>query len=484
MAFRNTRLSLSLFRSSIRFILVFSLLTALALSGCGGGGESSGPPTNVGGGYTLKISGGTLNDGSGTNGLIVLATLRDDTGYGPSLPWTIAITGPGIPSQYPLTVEYQDGSLGSYMAWEWPAFEPLSGTYRATATNLDGSVTIYYDFSINSGSTLSRPAPSASAGGSSIDVTWPAVTGAGSYSYDVCSPASTCVSGVTAGAGATATFASLPNGDYLIRVRAYKTNRVGVHDNHTASPTLASQENLSEYVFSYPVNGDQTSTNYSLTAAGGVLDYDLSGPGGPIYGFAVWTSILYGTPNPNAAPAGDWNIVVKRQDGTIVADFIYPKNTKHYVFWYYGIEPIANETYTVEATYGLAVRTYSFTLSDLTPNLTPLTYSQISGTPQANNDITMTWTTVSGAGSYYLSLWAEVWDVSAKQYDYIEVWGGWVSANNAIIPSGSVPSGLACDAYVTAYEIDMTAASPPDPAPARADMSENYYGYPLSFLTP
>ena len=79
---------------------------------------------------------------------------------------------------------------------------------------------------------------------------------------------------------------------------------------------------------------------------------------------------------------------------------------------------------------------------------------------------------------------------TTKRTEYAEVWGGWIAdsgtaTTSAVIAksTSTIPAARACDAYVTAYEVDMTTTSPPSSV-SRADMSENYYGYPLTFLTP
>lgn len=460
-------------------------MTVVVLSGCGGGDGGSflgpgGPRANTGDGYTLEASGGTLNDGSGTKGLVVLVTLRDSQGWGPSLPWTIKITGPGISTSAPLSIEYQDGRPGSFMLWEWSAFDPLSGSYRATATNFDGSVTIHYDFKVSATSSLARPTPYTSSSGGNITLSWPSVSGAKSYTYEVFPPG-----GATSVFGCITTnsvnLGALTNGDYLVLVKAYSAELLGLDASRSASPTLPSMSNVSEYVFSFPVGGDQTSNNYSLNAAGGVLDFGYRGPGDtPIYGLAIWTSILYGTPNQNSAPSGDWNIHITDPNGRIM-DYIYPAGGQHAAYWYYNVEPVIG-TYTVTASYGNASKTVTFTLANLTPALA--LPANLAASKLGNNDISMTWDSVAGAKSYYLSLWADIWNNGKNQYDYTEVWGGWVNTNSATIPNGSVTPGLTCYSYVTAYQVDMTATTPPGTLPTRADMSENYYGYQLPFTTP
>ena len=145
-------------------------------------------------------------------------------------------------------------------------------------------------------------------------------------------------------------------------------------------------------------------------------------------------------------------------------------------------------SYTVTATYGAASKTSTFTIAGSASEMTPRLAlpAGISATKSVNNDISITWNAVGDAGSYYVSLYAESLDTIAKQYDYREVWNTWVSTAGAtILKSGSaIPAGLECDVYITAHEVNMTTAAPPVTPPARADMSENYYGYPLPFLTP
>lgn len=262
------------------FILsAFVLLLSFVSASCSGKKDSP-DLHNVGGGYTLLVSGGTLNDGSGAKGLVILATLRDSDGRGPNIPWTIKITGPGISASAPIEVEYQNHN---YMSWEWAGFEPISGTYRATATSLDGKVSIYYDFSINNTTTLARPAPSVRSSGSSYTLTWPPVSGAASYSYEIVPPSG----GVTVYGYVTnnsVDLGVLTIGDYLVRVRAYSSNRVLLQ-------ALPPQENVSEYSFTSPIGGDQTSDNYSFNAALGIMDYGLRGPGNAPYLWPLYLDI-------------------------------------------------------------------------------------------------------------------------------------------------------------------------------------------------
>ncbi len=447
--------------------LLSSVTLLLFLSSCGGKGNST--PSNVGGGYTLQVSGGTLNDGSGYNGLVVLATLRDSDGYGPYQTWTITITGPDIAADNPLMVDYEMGE--SYMSWEWYGFEPSSGAYHATATNYDESVSVSYDFSITNNSTIARPSPGASTSGNIVNLSWSAVTGASSYYYEVCPPSSTqaCLYYFTTGLTGTASFTGLTSGDYLIRVRAYTSDR-------TSLQSLAAQENVSEYSFSYPVIADPAASGYTLSAAGGILDYGLLGPDdAAIYGLSIWTSIM----NNNTAPSGNWNITVQDPHGMTI-NYIYPANVKHYAYWYYGIEP-APGTYNVTATYGGVTKTATFSIA-MTPQLT--LPSGISATPVNTNDRNIAWSALSGAESYYVNIWAEEWNSTAKQWEYNEVFGQWVngSTTSLVVPAATFTSGTQYDVYVTAHKVDMSSATPPGTAPTRADMSENYN--PVSFIAP
>lgn len=477
-----------------RLSLLISVVVSVFLASCGGGDSGGGggdqTPTNIGGGYTLKASGGTLNDGSGVRGLVVLATLRDDQGWGPLLPWTVSISGPGISASSPLAVEYQDGQLGSFVIWEWSGFDVLSGNYRTTATNFDGSVTIYIDFSVSSTSMLARPVPSIGSAGGSTLLSWAPASNAASYAYEVVpTGGGSTVYGSTA--GTSVNLGTLANGDYLVLLKSYTANLLSLNADHSASPALPSQMNIADYVFTFPVGGDQTSASYSLNAAGGILDYGLRGPNNtPIYGLSFWTSLQDITsPGNPVAPAGDWNISVTDPNG-VVMNYIYPAGERHDVYWYYDIEPVSGGTYTITASYGAAVKTAAVTFADTNPALAPLLYQSISASLVSNatntslNDISITWPQVTGAQSYYTSLWADVWNSALKRYDYTEIWAAWVSSPAARVVNGTVQSGLLCDVYVTAYGVDMTSVAPPSPSPSRVDMSENYYGSPIPFATP
>ena len=362
------------------------------------------------------------------------------------------------------------------MSWEWYGFEPSSGTYRATATNYDGSVNVSYDFSITNNSTIARPSPGASTSGNIVTLSWSTVTGASSYYYEVCPPSSTqsCLYYFTTGLTGTASFTGLSTGDYLIRVRAYSSDRTSVQ-------SLAAQENVSEYSFSYPVIADPAASGYTLSAAGGILDYGLQGPGGAsIYGLSLWTSIA----DNNAAPTGNWNITVQDPNG-MTTNYIYPANAKHYAYWYYGIEP-APGTYNVTATYGSVTKTATFSIAATSSGMTPQLSlpAGLSATPVNTNDRNIAWSALSGAGSYYVNIWAEEWNSTTKQWEYNEVYGQWVSGSTTslVVPAATFTSGTQYDVYVTAHKVDMSNATPPTSTPARADMSENYN--PVTFLAP
>ncbi len=471
--------------------LLSSVILLLFLSSCGGGG-SSGPsgPANVGGGYTLQVSGGTLNDGSGANGLVILATLRDSAGMGPGMPWTISITqlGTTMP-QIPLTVVYNDVNYHSYMGWEWSGIGPVTGDYRATATNGSGSVSIYYDFHVDSASAFTRPAVlSVSSSGSTYTLSWSSVPNASSYSYEVYPPSGSGLDPVIGYTTTTSVALSglSATGDYLVWVRAYASDRTVLETSNASAPSISSQENISEYTFTFPVGGDQTSSDYSFSAAGGYMDYGLKDPSNnPIYGMAIWTSIQDITASPTA-PAGNWNVKVKKQDGTIVANFIYPAGVRHYAYWFYDIEPVADTPYTVEATYGGAAKTASFNLTTTTARL--LLPTNISAALDSiTQNITITWGSVTGAQSYYVNLWAYVTDPVTNQLEYTEVWSNWTNTTSVTITPGNqgLPAGLSVDIFVTTHELDMSNPVPPATPPTdnRADMSENYTGVRPSFVT-
>jgi hypothetical protein len=419
---------------------------------------------------------------------VILATLRDSEGMGPGMPWTITITqlGTTLP-QISLTVEYNDFNYHSYMGWEWSGIEPVTGDYRATATNGSGSVSIYYDFHVDSAGAFTRPAVLSVS--STYTLSWNSVPNASSYSYEVYPPSGSGldpVIGYTTTTSVALTGLSA-TGDYLVWVRAYASDRTVLETSSASAPPIPSQENVSEYTFTFPVGGDDTSTHYSFSAAGGYMDYGLTDPSyNSIYGIAIWTSIqdIYTNPSPTA-PAGNWNVKVKKQDGTIVANFIYPAGVRHYAYWFYDIEPAANTPYTVEATYGGAAKTASFNLTTTARLLLP---TNIKATLDSlTKNIGITWDGVTGARSYYVNLWAFVTDPVTNQLEYSEVWSKWTNTTSVTVTPGDqgLPAGLSVDIFVTAHELDMSDPVPPATPPTdnRADMSENYTGVRPSFVT-
>lgn len=456
----------------MRFVrLVILAVGLVALSSCGGGGSGSSPggsgKANVGGGYTLEVSGGTYNGGTGTNGLAILATLRDSNGFGPGLTggWQVTITGPGLAQ--PLTAAYDDGSSSSFKSWWWQGITPAGGAYTATATN--GTATLTYGFSISSGSTLPQP-PLTRSG---TTVAWNAVTGAGSYYYEVIDGyGATAQSGYLNGGSSTYSFplASLPDGSYSISVYAQTESRVDLMNDSSPMPLLPAQDNISVSSVDAVVSSGSVGS-YSLSAAGGTLNMGQSS-GVDMYGLTVWSSILTtgGTP-----PASDWTVSVTGPGITTPITFTYPKTDSHYVYWDYGTVPAAG-LYTVTATSPDATGTLTaqFTIPAPTAQLPVATGI---GVTAGANGYTVSWNPVTGAGSYHVNLWADVGGI------YTEVAGSWVGGStlSAQIPNAELTKGTLYDVYVTSCTLDMTTAtSLPPPAPSQVDMSDNTFA-PVSF---
>ena len=224
-------------------VISFSILAACGGGGSGGGGNKT-TPSNVGGGFTLLASGGTINDGSGNNGLALLATLRDSAGAGPGLNggWRISISGPGITQ--PLTVPYDDGSTSSYQLWRWEGFNPATGTYTATATN--GTATLSSSFTINATSSMQRAALTKN--GSTLS--WNPLSGAGSYYYQVSDgTGSTVASGYLNGDPSLTAYSfqlpTLADGSYLIEVLAHTQTLPRLMSDPSPAPSLTPQNNIS-----------------------------------------------------------------------------------------------------------------------------------------------------------------------------------------------------------------------------------------------
>lgn len=455
--------------------LLSSVILLLFLTSCGGGGSST--PSNVGGGYTLVASGGTLNDESTPNGLIVLATLRDSQGRGPGAAagWTVTITGPGINTT---PESYDDGSTSSYITWLWDGniIEPKTGSYTARATN--GSITLTYTFTIDASSTISPPALTKTGD----TIYWSPVDGAGSYYYRVKDSFGTVADSDYLSAAQTSfVLKTLPNGDYLIEVFAHTKDRKALMNDASASPALPSQENISVGTFLLPVSG--AGSGYYLDARSGVLYEGQDGEGTHHYGLAIWTSILTSTGgNP---PAGGWNVVVTGPglppaNETNALKFTYPANKSNYIYWNFGFVPAAG-LYTVTATTTGYTLTDSFTIPNTTAKLPVATGLAV--TRAQNGDYNVAWDSIMGASSYYVNVWTCVGGINTPTGCnggiYSEIASVWVNSTAATILKTSLTNGLVYDVYVTASALDMTTmtVTPPPTPGTQVDMSDTTFTY-------
>jgi hypothetical protein len=439
-------------------------LCVIILPACGGG--SGGTSVNAVNEYSFQATGGTLNDGSGESGLVVLATLRDSKGVGPGLTggWKITVTGPGISA--PLTESYDDGSSSSYQSWWWKGLNPDPGTYTATATN--GKTTLISHFDISASNTLVRPALSRANG----VVSWNAATGAGSYYYEVTDGYGAIAQSGYLNAGSSSfsfQLNTLPDGSYSISVYAQTKSRVDLMNDTSAMPTLPSQDNISVSTMDLVIANGSTGA-YNLSATGGVL-YMGQENGVNQYGLVIWTSILTNA-TPSSPPAADWTISVTGPgiDSSAPIVFTYPKTDSHYVYWDFGTVP-AGGTYTVTATTSGSSYTVSaqFTIPAPTAQLPVVT--GIGVTP-GSSSYAVNWNAVPGAGSYYVSLWAYVGGT------YTEVGNIWVDGSTltAQIPKTSLTIGTLYDVYVTACTLDMTTGKTlPPPSPSQVNMSDNAF---------
>lgn len=448
------------------FKVMFLVLMAAMIAACGGGNGSSNSnasnpssPVNAGGGYTLKASGGTMNDGSGVNGLALLVTLRDSNGNGPGLNggWQVTLTGPGI--TLPLKVNYDDGSPSSYQVWRWQAVVPTSGTYTATATN--GTSTISYNFNLNASTSIQRTVVTRTGN----TVSWNPVTGAGSYHYKVTDGSgNTIVTGFVGGTTASPSF-QLPNltdGSYLVEVLAYSQNFPQLMADLSTMPSIVSSSNCSVSTLDFVLAGGAASS-YKLVSSGGILYLGKDTNGADRYGLAVWTSILTAT---DTVPAGDWTITVTGPGIATPLSFSYPKSNSHYLYWDFGTSPLSG-TYTVTATAPGYNLSSNFNIPDLTVQL-PVA-ANIKVTP-ATSSYNISWSGVQGAASYYVSIWTMISGV------YTEVQGVWFNGStfSATVAKNSLSRGTVYDVYVTSSSIDMTTGIVP-PGPVQVNMSDNTY---------
>lgn len=453
------------FHAALGMLLII-LLSFLA--SCGGEGTTLLPldnEKNVGGGYTLIVTGGNLNDGSGTAGFVVLATLRDSAGNGPSTPWSIAIDGPGLGLS--LKASYDDGSPSSYMTWWWEDLDPRSGTYTATATN--GITTLVYSFSVNAASTMARPVVTKN--GSTLS--WSAVSGAGSYYYRVTDGSGWHVTtGYYSDDPLQTTYSfvlpALSDGSYLVAVYAMTTDRIALQNDLSPSPSLAPQENMSLGAVDFVQGG-----GYALDAAGGVL-YEGEYPSGTShYGLVIWSSILTTTAQ-STAPAGDWTLSVAGP-GIPAADpitFTYPASHAQYLYWDFGTTP-ADGIYTVTAVPKAGGSPISRTFSIPAPAARLDIVTGLTATPVTGGGVDVSWAPVTGAGSYYVNVWTDAGGV------YTEVAGSWVASTSVSLPVKTLAKGVSYDVYVTASQLVMTDTStvPPAAPAAQADMSDTTFTY-------
>ncbi|HEY6872128.1 MAG TPA: hypothetical protein VI298_05290 [Geobacteraceae bacterium] len=443
------------------------------MAACGGGGSGGGSvstTSNVAPVYTLKVSGGTLNDGSGTNGLAVLATLRDSQGTGPGLTggWRITITGPGITQ--PLTVPYDDGAPASYEIWRWEGLNPATGTYTATASN--GTATLISTFTIDAASTI--PQPPLTKNGSAVS--WTPVPGAGSYHYTVTDGTGSAVASGYINADSAAASYSFPlptlaDGSYAVQVLAHTASIPLLMGDTSPSPSLPSRENISASSMTFAVAGG-VDGSYDMAAKGGTLYMGKDSSQTDQYGLVIWSSILTSTGTP---PAGDWTVTVTGPGITTPLTFTYPATDSHYAYWDFGTVPAAG-TYTVTATASGSADSVSAQFSIPAPTAQLPVETGISVTP-GSNSYAVNWNAVPGAGSYYVNIWANVGG------EYTEVATAWVDGNTytAVIPKNSLTKGALYDVYVTACTLDMTTAhTVPPPGPSQVNMSDNTFA-PASF---
>ncbi len=471
--------------SSSLILIVFLLpllLFIILFTGCKG--KHNHPPANIGGGFTLIASGGTLNDGS-VAGLTVLATLRDAGGNGPggAAGWHITITGPGIDS--PLVVSYDDGSPSSYATWWWESISPRSGIYTATASN--GTTTLTYNFSIDASKNLSQPTLNKSGD----IITWNALPGAGSYYYRVRDGSGFEV--LSGYYGADPLYSSywfnlpvLTDGSYVVEIFAHTTNRMALQNDISSSPSLAAQENIS--LASLDIVAGGSGSGYSLDVRGGVLYEgtlysDQSGTA-DYYGLVIWTSLLTNTTTPSA-PASDWNITITGSGITTPISFTYPATNAHYTYWDFGAVP-GSGTYIVSAVVsgGTASVTETFTIPSPTAKLPVAT--GLTAIPASGGAATLSWSAVPGANSYYVNVWTCVGAGSVNSDTgctnngtYAEIAANWVNTASTTIQTGTLTNGTIYDVYVTACEqdmTDMTTVPPADPG-LQVDMSDTTFAY-------
>lgn len=411
-----------------------------ALAACGPG--ASAPD------FALTAVAGTYNDGSGSLGLVALVALRDQGGTPPEGPWIGELEDRAGARG---TFEYPAGASHAVLFWPDVPVSPADAfTLRLTSSEAAASVAA--SVAVPDSLPLSPPLVELSADGETLQ--WAADAAAPVHRCQVLS--GTSIQLDDTGPADACDLSALPPGAYTASVLALSADIAPLSSDSSMRPALPPALHLAEGRLAFARGGGTVIAR----AAGGQMDY-----GGATTGLAFHLSIA----DPSLR---SWSVSVVGP-GLPASNPLrttYPAGAPHLLTWTYDV-PALPGRYSLSATStdGLALAT-QFEIG--TPALLDRP-TDVSPRGLANGAASVSWAPVSGARSYYVS----VWDHQSATFAS----GRWVADSSAAFSSGTFTAGRTYDVYVAAADVDMT--SPPPAQVTQVSLTENTY-LPASFTAP
>lgn len=420
-----------------RRVMSLSLLAGL-LAACGGGSSAS--PV------ALQASLGTYDDGSGRLGLAVIATLRDASGAGPDVPWTITVRDPqgGLVE----TVAAAAGPGAYQLGWR-ADLPPSPGSYAIVASSAAAEVRVAATLP-ESGSSLGRPVVAVAGDGSRLD--WPPVPGASSYLCRI--HAAGALQHEALGTGTSCDLSVLPAGAYSASVLAFSADLVAVSASPDSRPSLPPRFDASEARLGF-VRPAGPAPALVLRAAGGAYD-----DGADPRSLAIWLSVG-ATDGAASSVAWDVEVVGPNLPAGSPLRFAYHANYPRTLVWAPGV-PATPGTYTATARSGSIAIASMFTLG------APAWLDQPMGlvaTDAAQGGADASWAPVAGAQSYLLS----TYEAASGRL----VASAWFTGSSGSFPAATFTPGVAYEVYVAATDADMASGA----VPVQVSVAENVFDF-------
>lgn len=421
-----------------------SLLLLGVLAACGGG---SVPTEATFDGLALQLAGGTYSDGSGRVGLALLTTLRDAQGRGPEAGWTGSLRdSAGVLA--PVISYEADREVGSYGAWWWPDVGAASGeSYTLTLQRAPGEE-VQASFTLADDAGLSVPELTLAAQGTQLS--WAPVPGAAGYACRVYAGGSLQLA--ASSDTPACDISSLPEGAYSAEVLAFSTSLEALHADGAQRPQVAPAFHVSEGRLAF-AKGQDASATHVAAAAGGPLHYGRTQPG-----LALWTRLTRADGTPFAV-AGEVELVGPGLRADAPLRFSYPAGVSQHLVWSYDASPLPG-LYTLTARVDGQTLSTRFSIGELAELSQP---TEVQVVPASSGGADVSWAPVTGARTYYVSVWDNVtWTLKAAR---------WTTEPTLRFDSGSFAAGRSYDVFVAATDVDLASAS----TPTRVAASENTY---------